>query len=119
MKALALASLLALGASAACAGEQPSLECNAGAVDRVFGGTHWTVQACDDGKHLAIVTKPGNPAAPFTFIVEMSDDGLFVSGDGTGDKAASDAAYADLEKLSDAEVRALFAQARAGSRGRH
>jgi hypothetical protein len=109
--------LLLAAATPAFAGEQPGLECYLGPVDRVLGGGHWNVYACDDGKHLVIVTVAGNPAAPFVFELQFTDDGIVVSGEGTGDKTASDAAYADIEKFSGNEVYALLAQAKA--KGRH
>ena len=109
--------LLLAAAAPAFAGEQPGLECNLGPVDRVLGGGHWNVYACDDSKHLVIATAPGNPAAPFVFELQFTDDGIVVSGDGTGDKTASDAAYADIENLNGNEIYALLAQAKA--KGRH
>jgi hypothetical protein len=105
-----LAALLALAAAQA----EP-IKCKVGPIDHSFGGTEWQVYACDDGKSLLAVTKEGNPASPFYFILAATDKGHELYGEGTGDKAASDAAYADLQKLNEAAIAGLYAQATAAA----
>jgi hypothetical protein len=104
------AALLALAAAQA----EP-IKCKAGPIDQRFAGTEWQVYACDDGKSLLTVTKAGNPAAPFYFIIAATDKGHEIYGEGTGDKAASDAAYAELQKLDEAAIARLYAQATAAA----
>jgi len=105
-----LAALLALAAVQA----EP-IKCKAGPIDHSFGGTEWQVYACDDGRSVLAVTKAGNPAAPFYFIIAATEKGHELYGEGTGDKAASDTAYADLQKLDEAAIAELYAQATAAA----
>jgi hypothetical protein len=105
-----LTALLALAAIQA----EP-IKCKIGPIDHSFGGTEWQVFACDDGRSVLAVTKAGNPAAPFHFILAATDIGHEVYGEGSGDKAASDAAYADLQKLDEAAIAKLYAEATAAA----
>ena len=105
-----LAALLALAAAQA----EP-IKCKVGPIDQRFGGTEWQVYACDDGRSVLAVTKAGNPAAPFYFIIAATEKGHELYGEGTGDKAASDAAYADLQKLDEAAIAKLYAEAAAAA----
>jgi hypothetical protein len=103
-----LAGLIALAAAQA-----DPIKCKTGPIDHSFGGTEWQVYACDDGRSLLTRAKEGNPAAPFYFILAATEKGHELYGEGTGDKAASDAAYADLQKLGEAAIAELYAQAAA------
>lgn len=105
-----LVALLALAAVQA----EP-IKCKVGPIDHRFGGTEWQVYACDDGRSLLAVTKDGNPAAPFHFIIAATEKGHELYGEGSGDKAASDAAYAALQKLDEAAIARLYAQATAAA----
>jgi hypothetical protein len=105
-----LAALLALAAFQA----EP-IKCKAGPVDQSFGGTEWQVYACDDGRSVLTRAKGDNPAAPFYFIIAATEKGHEIYGEGTGDKAASDAAYAALQKLDEAAIAKLYAQATAAA----
>ena len=101
-----LAALLALAAAQA----EP-IKCKAGPIDQSFGGTEWLVYACDDGRSVLTRAKDGNPAAPFYFILAATEKGHELYGEGTGDQAASDAAYADLQKLDEAAIAEIYAKA--------
>jgi hypothetical protein len=86
--------------------QQPNLKCLVGPVKRTYGNTPWLVYSCDDGQSIVIVTAPDSPAAPFYFIF----NGGHLRGEGTGNKAATDAAYNDLQRLTDADIKALITQ---------
>jgi len=105
-----LAALLALAAIQA----EP-IKCKAGPIDHSFGGTEWQVYACDDGRSVLARAKDGNPAAPFYFIVAAEGEAYEVYGEGTGDQAASDAAYAELRQLAPAAISELHAKAKAAA----
>ncbi len=94
------------------ANAQP-MKCDTGPVTKAFGATRWLVYSCVDGKTVIILTEPGNPAAPFIFYLIPAGGGYSLSGEGTGDKAASDAAGRDLETLSPSQIGDLVAQTRA------
>jgi len=105
-----LAALLALAALQA----EP-IKCKVGPIDHSFGGTEWQVYACDDGRSVLARAKDGNPAAPFYFIVAAKGEAYEVYGEGTGAKAATDAAYEELNKLEPAAVAKLYAEATAAA----
>jgi len=105
-----LAALIALAAVQA----EP-IKCKVGPIDHSFGGTEWRVYACDDGRSVLARAEDGNPAAPFYFIIAATEKGHELYGEGTGDKAASDAAYADLQKLDEPAIAQLYAEATAAA----
>lgn len=86
---------------------------NTGPLHKTYGGSPWLVYACADSRTVVIVTDAGNKASPFVFMFYPKPDGtMSMYGEGTGDKAATDAAYADLMKRSSMEVAALVAEAK-------
>jgi hypothetical protein len=85
---------------------QPA-QCATGPIEKTYGGTVWLVASCSDGKSLVFVAKDGSKAAPFEFDMMYSADGWDLTGKGKGDRKATDAAYAELSKISGAEVHAL------------
>jgi hypothetical protein len=99
--------------SAVTAEAQPQLHCATGPVTRSYGGTKWLVHSCTDGKSLVFTAAPGSAAAPFEFDLTYTGQGYDLDGKGTGKRAATDAAYADLQKLKAADVRALIAATQA------
>ena len=94
-----------------------SLDCNIGPVERSFGGSNWTVYACSDGATLVIASSADNPARPFYFVLTQKDGHYDVRGEGTGSKAASDAAGDDIRKLGDTGIRDLLKAAQGRSTG--
>jgi len=107
-----LAALLALAALQA----EP-IKCKVGPIEHSFGGTQWDVYACSDGRSVLAKAKAGNPADPFYFILadKVGGEGYELYGEGNGDKDASDAAYADLQKLDAAAIAKLYAEATAAA----
>jgi hypothetical protein len=99
--------LVTAGPAAAVAGKA-ELHCATGPITRTYGGTKWLVHSCTDGKSLVFTAAPGNPAAPFEFDLTHSGHGYDLDGKGAGKRAATDAAYADLQKLRAAEIHALI-----------
>jgi hypothetical protein len=87
------------------------VSCTAGPIATDFGGLPWLAFACDDGRSVALVSAPGNIAAPFSFVVRPSDNGVRVQGDGAGDRGATAAAFAQLMALDDAALLRLFERA--------
>lgn len=85
------------------------MSCETGPVHRIFGQTKWLVYSCDDQASMVIVTEPGNPASPFYFMLHKQGDTYAISGEGTGDKAASDAAGKEISSMSADELVDLLA----------
>jgi hypothetical protein len=86
------------------------LQCDVGPVTKVFGSVPWLLYSCNDGKSLVVVSAPGSQAAPFYFMFSPEGAGYHLRGEGTGDKARTDAALAELKALSDKEIAALVGQ---------
>ncbi len=81
--------------------------CATGPIVKTYGGSKWLVASCSDGKSLVFVAQQGSAAAPFEFDLTYTGDGYDLIGKGTGDRKATDAAYAELQKLTGPSVRAL------------
>jgi len=91
-------------------GATAPLDCKTGPVVKTYGGTPWRVFSCSDGRSIAVSAAPGSPAAPFIFMFTHDADGYDVTGQGTGKRSATDAAYRDLQKLSRKDIDALIAE---------
>ena len=91
--------------------ERSNLNCVAGPLKRDFGKTPCYVYACDDGRSVVIITAPGNPAMPFYFFFVWGPNGFDLRGEGTGNKELTDAAFASLKSLSEADVARLYRDA--------
>jgi hypothetical protein len=100
-----------LGA-AAQESDKESVACDVGPVLKVFGGNEWNVFSCSAPDQLVVVYAPGNPAMPFFFVLYMKDGKRKLSGEGTGSKEATAAAYDDLKIIADSEemIAALIAE---------
>ena len=105
---------LALQAATSTSNDAP-MRCDQGPLSRAFGGTNWVVYGCEDQRSVVVVSIQGNPAGPFVFIFAVKDDGYSLSGEGTGDKIASAAAFAELSKLSGDAIARLHAEATAAA----
>jgi len=100
-QALLAAAIAAVPTAAYCDG-QP-LNCKTGPVEKTYGSTKWLVYSCGDARTLVFVSAPGSAAFPFYFF--RAKDGLH--GEGTGDKKATDAAFAEISKIDDEDATAL------------
>ncbi|MDN5923803.1 MAG: hypothetical protein L0H70_02250 [Xanthomonadales bacterium] len=89
------------------------LSCTIGPVTKSYGGGPWLVYGCSDGKCVVLITPQGNPGFPFVFSFIYTSKGMTLHAEGTGSKRATDAAFKELQALSQSDVAALFKQARA------
>lgn len=107
-RALLVSTLAFLPATPALALDpgQPA-QCATGPIEKTYGGSVWLVASCSDGKSLVFVAKEGSKAAPFEFDMMYSADGWDLTGKGQGDRKATDAAYAELSKITGPQVHAL------------
>jgi len=107
-RALLFACFLALAAAPALALDPKAPEsCATGPVIKTYGGTKWLVASCSDGRSLVFLTQEGSKAAPFEFDLTYTGDGYDLTGHGAGERKFTDAAYAELQKLTGPAVRAL------------
>ena len=113
MKTFALAVALTSVALSTFA-QGPALNCNVGPAHKTIGGSAWLVYACDDKHSVVAVTDAGSAAAPFYFMFSYDSGGYHLRGEGTGNKAATDAAYRELSQLKQKEIEALFSSAVGG-----
>jgi len=89
------------------------LQCKQGPIKKTYGTTDWLVYSCDDNRSVLIVAAPGSPAAPFYFMFAFTDEtGYRLSGEGTGNTPASDAALDQLKTLSGEDIADLIGQTR-------
>jgi len=84
--------------------------CATGPIEKTYGGSSWLVASCSDGKSLVFVAKEGSPAAPFEFDLYYTGNGYDLTGKGTGNRKATDIAYAELSKLTGSAIRALVTE---------
>jgi hypothetical protein len=95
------------------ASEEPKaqqLKCDIGPVKKTYGKTQWLVYSCDDSRTLVIATAPGNPAMPFYFMLSPHENEYQLSGEGPGQKDATDAAFNELHELSERDIAILIEQ---------
>ena len=90
--------------------EAPELSCDIGSVEKTFGGSSWLVHGCNDGHSVVVVSAPASPATPFYFLFTFNDGSYQLAGEGTGAKAATDAAYAELSELEAADIADLYVE---------
>lgn len=88
------------------------LKCSVGPITKIYGNNQWLVYSCNDEKSVVVVSGPNSSAAPFYFIFSPSSGGYQLRGEGTGNKAATDAAYNELHNLSSKDVEALIVEAK-------
>ncbi|UTW05167.1 hypothetical protein KDX31_09305 [Amphritea atlantica] len=88
------------------------LECKQGPANKVFGGQNWYVYACNDNASIVIVSAPGNPAMPFYFSISPINGNYAINGEGTGNKAITEATYKQLKALTKEQVMSLYNEAK-------
>ena len=108
--ALAFASSLSPPAEAQAEPDAPHLTCDIGPVEKRFGNTPWLAYSCDDNRSVILVSAPGSPAMPFVFSILASGETYQMRGEGTGSKAATTAAWAEISGLTDESIEALVAE---------
>ena len=108
--------LLSLVAVPLVANAAPPLNCDVGPVTKVFGSVPWLVYSCNDATSVVLVSAPGSPAMPFYFIFSLEGSAYRLRGEGTGTKAATDAALKDLQALSASDILALRHETLAGKK---
>jgi hypothetical protein len=86
------------------------LKCDVGPVQKSYGGTQWLVYGCRDSEDLVFVTAPQSPAAPFYFFPIPQEGSFHLSGEGTGNRALTEAAYNELKSLRGDEIAELRRQ---------
>jgi hypothetical protein len=104
-----LASYLLAGEAVAASPAEKPMQCVTGPIHRVFGGTKWLVYSCDDLNSMVVLSEEGNPASPFYFLLHKQGDAYEISGEGNGDRAASDAAGNEISAMSAAQLADLLA----------
>ncbi len=88
--------------------ELQPLKCDIGPVTKTYGKTQWLVYSCSDERTVVIVSAPGNPAMPFYFAFYPKGNAYQLSGEGTGRKDATSAAFDELKALSEQDIAALI-----------
>jgi hypothetical protein len=99
--------LLGLAALPLVTAAAPPLQCDVGPVTKVFGSVPWLVYSCNDDSSVVLISAPGSPATPFYFIFSVEGASYRLRGEGTGSKAATDAALKELQALSASSILSL------------
>jgi hypothetical protein len=99
------------------AGAKPDLHCLTGPVGKTYGGTKWLVHSCSDRRSL-VFTAVSKSAAPFEFDLTYTGNGYDLDGHGNGNRKATDAAYADLQKLREKDIVALLKETQSAEQKR-
>ena len=109
---------IALLVSAGSWATSPALKCDQGPANRTFGKSPWLVYGCNDGRSVVVVTAPGSPAMPFYFMFSFSAGAYHLVGEGTGSKVVTDAAYRELSKLTNPQIRLLYLEGVASAKSK-
>jgi hypothetical protein len=110
-----LLPVIATMLSSAFGAEQLSQKCDIGPLTKTYGKSAWLVYSCNDDKterKLVLVSAPGSPAMPFVFFFYIKDGSYRLYGEGTGNKAETDAALSELQQLAEPDITKLIAQTR-------
>ena len=86
------------------------MDCKTGPVDKTVGGTAWLLYSCSDGRTILLISAADSPAAPFYFLIYPDGDRLMIEGEGTGNRAATAAAVAELRKFEPSAIVAWIAE---------
>jgi hypothetical protein len=104
-----LIGLVRIPASAEEAPTASQLICKAGPLAKTYGATDWLVYGCNDGHSVVFVSAPGSRANPFVFMLHYETNGTYqLSGEGTGEKAMTEAAFREISTLTRADIDALL-----------
>ena len=106
MKALLLSASILYAPFALAA--EPTLNCSVCPFTKAFGGSSWLVYGCSDKHSVVAITATDSVAAPFYFMFAFGNGDYKLYGEGTGNKAATDAAYKDLSQLTASQIDSLF-----------
>jgi len=87
-----------------------------GTLFKTFGGTKWFLYSCPDGKTLVIYSAPGSPAEPFYFMFFPAESGYRLYGEGTGAKAATEAAMKELKSLTRENIASLIEETKSAKK---
>ena len=109
---LSLGVLLAITPflSSAFGAEQASGVCDVGPINKTYGNTPWLVYSCTTDKNIVLVSAPDSPAMPFVFAFYIKDGSYHLSGEGTGNKEATEAAFNELQQLAEPDITNLIMQ---------
>jgi hypothetical protein len=84
------------------------MKCKTGPIKQTYGGNSWLVYGCSDNESIVVVSAAGNPAMPFFFSISKKSGEYKVSGEGNGNKVATDAAYKELVTLNEVAIKKLI-----------
>lgn len=90
--------------------EKSSGVCDVGPLNKTYGNTPWLVYSCTTDKNIVLVSAPGSPAMPFVFAFYIKDGSYHLSGEGAGNKEATEAAFKELQQLAEPDITNLIMQ---------
>jgi hypothetical protein len=108
--AFAILIVLALQASVLSETSDGDPRCNIGPLLKTFGAEQWLVYSCNTDRNVVIVSASSNPAFPFVFAFLHTETGYRLSGEGTGNKTASERAFNELKIFTELDIDELIAK---------
>lgn len=99
--------MLGLSLIALVQASAPALTCDIGPGQHELAGQTWIAYACSDQSSVVLLAVEPNPAAPFYFIFTPGEEGYRLAGEGSGQRAATEAAYNELIEYDEARIRHL------------
>lgn len=109
LKAVVLALAVAqLAVAVAAPGDDSTLACDAGPVQRQFGSSAWNIYACSDGRSAVVVpVKVVNGEAGYFFLTP-NGQGVTVAGEGWGNDATFRPVYLELQRITPVQLKAII-----------
>jgi hypothetical protein len=93
-------------------------QCNVGPLEKTFGNAPWLLYSCTHDKNLVIVSASNSPALPFVFCFCMQNGSYQLTGEGTGKKEFTHAAFEELKKLTESDIAKLIEQTKSVGGGK-
>jgi hypothetical protein len=110
LRSATVLSLALLASNAALGDVQQPMNCEIGPVKKMYGSNLWLVYSCTDNQTVVIVSDKDSPAMPYYFTFYIKGGRYTLNGEGTGSKAATDAAYTELSNFGKDDIQRLISE---------
>jgi|SRR5262245_26223220 len=109
-----LITFVGVPASAEEGATTSQLVCKAGPLAKTYGASDWLVYGCNDGHSVIFVSAADSRASPFVFMLIYKPNGRYqLVGEGTGEKAMTEAAFREISTLTKADIDGLVTATKA------
>ena len=105
--------MMMLLAPAPAPGQNYTLRCDVGPIERSFAGHKSRVYSCSDGESLIIQSADTSSGTEFTYSILVQGGRPSVGGNGSGDGEIVAGVYQELRRMTPRQVAALVAATKA------